>query len=421
MKKINFKNLDLDLFYEKLDNGLEIFVLPKTNVNNIYVTFNTKYGSNISEFKPIDKNKMIKVPLGIAHFLEHKMFEQEDETDIFSFYSERGADCNANTNYTKTTYLFSCPNFFKENMDMLLDYVQAPYFTDENVDKEKGIITQEIKMYQDMPGTMIYDKIIENTFKIHPMKYPIIGNIENINKITKEDLYTCYNTFYHPSNMFVVVTGNVNASEVINIIKENQNKKKFKKEETIKIKSYNEPKEVDKEFDEIKLNVSIPKCAICYKLKIDKTIQNIFYLLTLFDCKFSSTSEFVHNLLEEKIINDNLAVDFDDSTDYTLMFVLGESSNPKKLIEKIKDEMKNLDISEKDFERKKKVLLSSIIYMTENIFSLNNNITSDIIRYGKFNDNKYNDIKNLNYKDFINFIKKIDFKNNSTLIINPKN
>ena len=237
MKKINFKNLDLDLFYEKLDNGLEIFVLPKTNVNNIYVTFNTKYGSNISEFKPIDKDKMIKVPLGIAHFLEHKMFEQEDETDIFSFYSERGADCNANTNYTKTTYLFSCPNFFKENMDMLLDYVQAPYFTDENVDKEKGIITQEIKMYQDMPGTMIYDKIIENTFKIHPMKYPIIGNIENINKITKEDLYTCYNTFYHPSNMFVVVTGNVNASEVINIIKENQNKKKFKKEETIKIKS----------------------------------------------------------------------------------------------------------------------------------------------------------------------------------------
>ena len=421
MKKINFKNLDLDLFYEKLDNGLEIFVLPKTNVNNIYVTFNTKYGSNISEFKPIDKDKMIKVPLGIAHFLEHKMFEQEDGSDIFSFYSERGADCNANTNYTKTTYLFSCPNFFKENMDMLLDYVQSPYFTDENVDKEKGIITQEIKMYQDMPGTMIYDKIIENTFKINPMKHPIIGDIENINKITKEDLYTCYNTFYHPSNMFVVVTGNVDALEVINVIRENQNKKKFKKEEKIKVKSYNEPKEVAKENDEINLNVSIPKCAICYKLKVEKNIQNIFYLLTLFDCKFSSTSEFVNNLLEEKIINDSLAVDFDDSTDYILMFVLGESTNPKKLLEKIKDEMKDLNISETDFERKKKVLLSSIIYMTENIFSLNSNITSDIIRYGKFNENKYNDIKNLNYKDFMNFIKKIDFKNNTTLIINPKN
>ena len=258
-------------------------------------------------------------------------------------------------------------------------------------------------------------------YEQNPIKIDIAGTIESISKITPDVLYKCYNTFYHPSNMFVVVTGNVDAEEVINVIRENQKKKKFKKEEKVKVKSYNEPKEVAKENDEIKLNVSIPKCAICYKLKVEKNIQNIFYLLTLFDCKFSSTSEFIHNLLEEKIINDNLAVDFDDSTDYILMFVLGESTNPKKLLEKIKDEMKDLKISETDFERKKKVLLSSIIYMTENIFSLNSNITSDIIRYGKFNDNKYNDIKNLNYKDFINFIKKIDFKNNSTLIINPKN
>ena len=153
MKKIDYKGLQLDVFYEKLDNGLEIFILPKKNVNNIYVTFSTKYGSNIIEFKPIDKKEIIKVPIGIAHFLEHKMFEQKDGTDIFSFYSERGADCNANTNYTKTSYLFSSPNFLEENLNMLLDYVQEPYFTDDNVEKEKGIITQEIKMYQDMPST----------------------------------------------------------------------------------------------------------------------------------------------------------------------------------------------------------------------------------------------------------------------------
>ena len=169
MKKINYKNLDLDLFYEKLDNGLEIYILPKNNVNNIYVTFSTKYGSNIIEFKENDK-KFTKVPLGIAHFLEHKMFEQEDGTDIFSFYSERGADCNANTNNTKTTYLFSGPSFLDENLNLLLDYVQSPYFTDENVEKEKGIITQEIKMYQDMPGNVMYDKIVEKYFQIHPMK-----------------------------------------------------------------------------------------------------------------------------------------------------------------------------------------------------------------------------------------------------------
>ncbi len=420
MKTIEFKNLDLNVFYEKLDNGLEIYVLPKNNVNNIYVTFSTKYGSNIIEFKPRNQKEFIKVPLGIAHFLEHKMFEQEDNTDIFAFYSERGADCNANTDYTKTTYLFSGPNFLEENLNMLLDYVQKPYFTDENVDKEKGIITQEIKMYQDQPNTVMYDKLLENCFKNHPMQNPIIGTIESINSITKEDLYTCYNTFYHPSNMFVVITGNVNPEETINIIKNNQNKKNFEDIEKFKIKKYDEPEDVKKKEFTTNLNVTIPKCAIAYKIKVEKNIQNLFYLLILFDCKFGATSDFVEKLLDEEIINDNLYVDFDNSTDYTILFVTGDSVKPNLLLDKIKQELKNLKISEQEFLRKKKTVLSSLIYMSENIFSLNSNIMSDIIKYGKFNNNKYNDIKNLNYKDFNNLIKKINFDNYTTVIINPK-
>ena len=279
MKKIDYKGLQLDVFYEKLDNGLEVFVLPKKNVNNIYVTFSTKYGSNIIEFKPLNQKELVKVPIGIAHFLEHKMFEQEDGTDIFSFYSERGADCNANTNYTKTSYLFSSPNFLEENLNMLLDYVQKPYFTDDNVEKEKGIITQEIKMYQDMPGTVIYDKILENTFNVNPMQYPIIGTIESINSITKDDLYTCYNTFYHPANMFIVIVGNVEANEVIDIVKTNQDKKHFEDFTPIKIKKYDEPKQVKKTDETIKLNVTIPKCAIAYKIKINKNIKEIDELM----------------------------------------------------------------------------------------------------------------------------------------------
>ncbi len=420
MKTIEFKNLDLNVFYEKLDNGLEIYVLPKNNVNNIYVTFSTKYGSNIIEFKPRNQKEFIKVPLGIAHFLEHKMFEQEDNTDIFAFYSERGADCNANTDYTKTTYLFSGPNFLEENLNMLLDYVQKPYFTDENVDKEKGIITQEIKMYQDQPNTVMYDKLLENCFKNHPMQNPIIGTIESINSITKEDLYTCYNTFYHPSNMFVVITGNVNPEETINIIKNNQNKKNFEDIEKFKIKKYDEPEDVKKKEFTTNLNVTIPKCAIAYKIKVEKNIQNLFYLLILFDCKFGATSDFVEKLLDEEIINDNLYVDFDNSTDYTILFVTGDSVKPNLLLDKIKQELKNLKISEQEFLRKKKTVLSSLIYMSENIFSLNSNIMSDIIKYGKFNNNKYNDIKDLNYKDFNNLIKKINFDNYTTVIINPK-
>ena len=229
MKKTNLKHLNLDLYEEKLDNGLTIYVIPKQNFNNIYVTFSTKFGSNEIEFIPNNKKEYVKVPLGIAHFLEHKLFEQKDNIDPFTFYNERGSDCNANTNQYKTTYLFSGPNFFSENLNYLLDYVQEPYFTDENVEKEKGIIEQEIKMYLDDPDTVIYEKTLENCFSNHPMKNSIIGTIKSVRSITKEELYTCYNTFYHPSNMFIVVTGNVDPIETIKIIKKNQSKKKFDK------------------------------------------------------------------------------------------------------------------------------------------------------------------------------------------------
>ena len=187
MKITKLPKFDLDLYHEKLDNGLDIYVIPKNNCNNVYATFSTKFGSNNIEFIPIGDKNYIRVSDGIAHFLEHKLFEQEDGVDPFTFYSENGADANANTTQKKTTYLFSGINNTIENINYLLDYVQAPYFTNKNVDKEKGIITQEIKMYQDDPDTILYERILYNLFIEHPIKYPIIGTIDSINKITKEE------------------------------------------------------------------------------------------------------------------------------------------------------------------------------------------------------------------------------------------
>ena len=183
------------------------------------------------------------------------MFEQKNGVDPFSFFSERGCSANANTNQTKTTYLFSGPNFLQENLEYLLDYVQSPYFTDSNVSKEKGIIEQEIKMYLDDPNTQLYEKLLSNCFVNHPIKYPIIGDISNINKITKEDLYECYNTFYNPSNMFIVITGNVEPNSAIETIRNNQSKKKFPIGQKIKIKKYDEPNNVVKTSETLKLNV----------------------------------------------------------------------------------------------------------------------------------------------------------------------
>lgn len=421
MQKIKIEKLDLNLYYEKLTNGLEIYIIPKNNCNNIYATFSTKFGSNIIEFIPINENKMIKVNDGIAHFLEHKLFEQKNSIDPFTFYSENGADANANTNQKRTTYLFSGASNIKENLNYLLDYVQEPYFTDKNVNKEKGIITQEIKMYQDDPDTVMYENVIKNCFNTHPMKYPIIGSIESINKITKEELYKCYDTFYHPSNMFIVVTGNVDPEEIIEIIKNNQKSKKFKKAKKIKIKTYNESDNVNKKNDSINLNVSIPQCMIAYKIKYNKDLfKTIMFLLILFDSKLGATSDFVKELIDDEIINNNLYIDYDNTEDHIVIFINGESKEPNKLIDKIIKEMKNTNITEEEFERKKKTLISSLIYLSDNIFSLNNNVINDITRYNKYNPNKYNDIKNLNFNEFNNYIKNLNFNNYTTYIVNPK-
>jgi predicted Zn-dependent peptidase len=420
MKKTEIKHLDLTLYSDKLDNGLEVYMIPKNNYNNIYVTFTTKYGSNEIEFTPINSNKMVKVPLGIAHFLEHKLFEQQDGIDPFTFYNERGSDCNANTNQYKTTYLFSGPNFLEENLEYLLDYVQQPYFTDENVEKEKGIITQEIKMYQDDPDTVMYEKVLENCFKTHPMKYPIIGTINSINKIKKEDLYTCYNTFYHPENMFIILTGNIDPKKTLEIIKNNQSKKKFDEFKKVKIKKYDEPKEVAKIEDSARMNVSIPQCVIAYKIPLKMNYQNLVYTLTYFDFKLGSTSKFIENLINEQIINEPLMLDYNIVDNYLILFVFGITKSPNELIKKIKKEMSSIKLNEDEFKRKKKTLISSLLYLSDNIFRLNHSIINDIIFYGKFNTNIYEDIQNLNFEDFKKLIQNLDLNNYSTFIVEKK-
>ena len=194
MNKIPLNKLDLDLYHEVLNNGLNVYMIPNNKINNVYATYTTAYGSYDSEFIPIGQNEYIKVPDGIAHFLEHKMFEQEDGIDPFTFFSKNGADVNAYTSFFGTTYLFSGVDKFKENLEYLLSYVESPYFTDENVEKEKGIILQELKMHKDNPYRAGEIKIIENSFVINPIRIPVIGTEESIKSITKEDLYSSLRT-----------------------------------------------------------------------------------------------------------------------------------------------------------------------------------------------------------------------------------
>jgi len=419
------KLIDMDVYYEKLNNGLEVFIIPKNDINNIYVTYNSKYGGKDNEFVPLGETKMTKFPDGIAHFLEHKLFEEEDETNIFGFYSERGANANANTSYERTSYLFSGTECFKENLEMLLHYVENPYFTDENVEKEKGIIEQEYYMNEDNPYSKIFYGTLENAFVKLPYNKSILGDVDSIRSITKEDLYKCYNTFYHPSNMFIVVTGNVNPDEVLEIIKDFEDKRDLKKEKKIVRKKYREPDKVRKKEERIKMNTSLSKVSLSYKIN-----KNLFkdiepkmatrLLHHIFDLKVGSTSILSENLRKEEVITSPISTTVMVTDTHYLVLLLGETKKEKKLIKALEETLEDLSITPSEFERRKRLMISGLISSTENVFATNDRIIDNITDYGKPYYNELELVKKLTMEDANYVVNSIDLSNKLIYIIEPK-
>ena len=413
------EHFDLPLYTEVLKNGLTVNLIPKKNVSNVYATFSTFYGSFYNDFKPLDKTEYYQAPLGVAHFLEHKVFEQESGEEPFSFYTKHGADANASTTYQKTTYLFSGTGHLKENLNYLLDFVQNPYFTDENVEKEKGIIEQEIKMYDDVPYWKLYDRTLYNSFHIHPLKYPIAGTVETINQITKEDLYTCYNTFYHPSNMFLTLVGNFEPEQVMKIIKNNQKKKNYTKQAKIDVKTYDEPDTVVCESDNIIFDVEIPKVALAYKINVkDFDINQLrYYLNTFFELKLGVTSELNESLKEQGLITSSIDVDILNTDKHVLVVLLFESKEYQKVIDKIIEVLKETNVLESDLKRKKKVMKSSCVFRSDSIYSIASKINSNLINYRKVILNEYELIDKLNIDEFNDILKHVDFSNQTITVL----
>ncbi len=418
MKKISLSHLDLNIYYEKINN-LDVYVMPKDKSASTYAVLTVKYGSTDNKFILNNENKVM--PLGIAHFLEHKMFESESGEDPFSFYAKNGSDANASTSYFKTSYLFSGSDNFKENLKFLLDYTSKPYFTDENVQKEQGIIGQEIEMVRDDPYRRMYEEIMNNVFINHPIKDSVIGSKESIANITKEDLYTIYKSFYRNSNMFLVVTGNVNYKEVFKIVETNTEKK----EEKINVEKikYEEPDKVNRESSTLIMDVTIPKVSMSYKINIEKIKLPIIDIMTyssiFLNSKFGQSSLLNEKLKNMSLISETLGFDYDVVDNHLVLTIFGESKNYNELLNYIDKEIYNNDIDENTFFRYKKVLISNLIYASENIYTMNDNITASIIKYGKYED-RYNIINNLNIKDYESFIKNLNFENKSSLIIKNK-
>lgn len=421
MKKAKINNLDLDVYEETLENGLRIFIVPNKTVKNVYMTFTTKYGSVDSEFVPIDGKKMIKVSDGIAHFLEHKLFEQEKGDAPFEFFAKTGTDVNANTSAYKTTYLFVGQKNINNNIKYLLDFVQSPYFTDENVEKEKGIIEQEIRMYEDNPEACAYEKSLANSFVEHPIRVSVAGTVNSIKKITKEELYKCYKSFYHPNNMFVVITGNINPENAIKIIKENQANKKFDTFKEIKRKEYKEPITVKHKTSTIYKNVTIPRLVLSYKFDLHKFKMDVEkvknYITFYMRIKFGQVSEFYEELTKKELVSSEIEFTTVRTDDHILLMVDTSTKYPEKLNKILSEEIVKMNITEDEFLREKKVAIASQIYMSDSIYRINEFIISCIIAEDKIDYNRYNNIKKLNYKEFESFTSKLDFSNKSVLYI----
>lgn len=389
MQTIEFQQLDETLYYKQLENGLDVYILPKKGFSKAFVTFTTKYGSIDRTFVPIGEEEPITVPDGIAHFLEHKMFEKE-EGDVFQKFSEVGAQANAFTSFTRTAYLFSATNHIYKSTETLLDFVQQPYFTEETVNKEKGIIGQEITMYDDQPDWRLYFGAIENMYHNHPVKIDIAGTIESIDKITAEHLYTCYNTFYHPSNMLLFVVGAVDPTEMMAFVEDNQNKKEFPEPEPLTRIFEDEPTEVAVKEREMKMDVQQPKVYMGLKAKEvnltgDAMLKHELAMSIALECLFGRASDFYTNLYDNGLIDESYAFDFSLEKGYGFSLIGSDTPKPDELVQAIKGRLAEAEdgsvFKQEDVERIKRKKIGYFLRVLNSLEFIANQFT----RY-KFND-----------------------------------
>ncbi len=424
MEKIKISGVNEELYYHKLNNGLELFVVPNTNQKNYYITYNTKFGSNDTTFKSNNDTSYITVPNGIAHYMEHLMFNMEDG-DAFQFFSKLGASVNAFTTYDLTCYEVYSSTYFKENLNYLLDYVGTPYFNKKMIDNELGIISEEIDMYKNNPNTELTFATYRNVFINDNRRYLISGEKEDIKKITVDDIMNCYNTFYNPNNMFVVITGNVNPYEALAIIEENQKDKKFNNV-YFNRKNINEPLKVKENYFVKEMNVEINKVSVTYKIpkknfkKLNLSDEELYtYIEVLFDILFGSSSDINEKLLSGKILPNSLNVNKTYTKDHIVVSLMTDSAYTETLINMISETMKNIKVNECDLERKIKVLKSNYILHFDNIESVNNEIQDSIINFNKFVDNNMDIYDSLNINKMNELIKCLKVRSESVLIIKP--
>lgn len=338
MKKIHNDFFDEDFYIEKLDNGLEVVIFNKKDFLTTACAFATSYGA-LNTDEVLDDKEYHFHP-GVAHFLEHKLFESEDK-NIFEEFSNMGCNVNAFTSYHETVYYFSTTNKeIKEPLNLLLDFVQKLDITDENVEKEKGIICQELAMYMQNPDSRLLQETYRSLYHNYPLKYDIGGNETSVNAISKDELDLCYKINYHPNNMVLLIVSPLDVNYLMDIVKENQSKKHFDEQKDVKTLLIDEDDSVVRKEFSFEMDINKPKHVYALKLKPNfKDSDDIVYKQWCLDlylkAYFSSINKDYQEWLNKGLINDYFGyeVDFDKDYAYILFYNESEEDNIKELID----------------------------------------------------------------------------------------
>lgn len=421
MKKITIERINEIIYEHTLPCGLKIYIWPFNKANDIYMTLTIKYGSLHTSYEM--QGKKYNVPNGMAHFLEHIKFNEKDGKTAHDFFNKIGSYANAYTTYDHTSYEVMCNSNLKENLNHLLFFVNNNYFTKDLVAKEKPIIIEEAKMTMDNPYNEGYFELLNNIYKEDNHRFLVTGKPEDIKTITVEDAQNVFDAFYHPKNMFLVVTGNVNPYEVIKVCEEYYENNESAKYLNPKIICPKEPKKINKKESIISTNVTKEK--VFFGVKIDrkkfKEFTDLYlriYLRMSLNINFGSTS-----LFKEYIINNRLVDDFSYSVsinkDFVILLFETSSSFPKEIIKLTEEKLDNLEIPEDDFIRKNRVSIASSILGYEDAFDVNNQIRSDIMRYDGIINNVPSIFESLKIEDAQKIIKNIG-KERCYVILKPK-
>ncbi len=412
MEKVKIKGIDEEIYYSNSKCGLPVYIWKNEHAKSFYMSLNVNYGSIHTEF--LIKNKKYRVPAGIAHFMEHIKFNVDKDTTANDLFDPLGSDINAFTTFKYTSYLVYGTNKIKENLNNLLDYVYTPYFTKEMIKKEKGIIISEINMGKDQPYNNLYFEFNKCLYQKDKFRNLITGDVSDVQDIQLDDIKLIYDTFYHPKNMFLIITGNVNPYEIEKIVNDNLSCKEFKEYVEPEIVKVKEPKGVNKKEKILYSNVEVEKAKIGVKIEkknfkdIDKVRLNIILSLILAS-NFGDTSDLKEELLQEGLIT-YMQYQRYVQDDHVVLDITLESRYVDEAVNRVKKALNNLDMSLEDLKRKVNSSIANMVINYEDVENVNNMIQNYIIYYGEIIQNLKELYESITLDEVKEVISKINTK-----------